>query len=261
MNMVLSSQLQAHLAKLQGQAGFAALHLEQGRQIVWGNRRFLAASTIKVPILAVYEDARDKGELPEQDYCFQRQDYVEDSPFFERLEPGTRISWDELARQMIIVSDNTATNLIIRQLGLARIQAWITAQGLADTCIAREMMDLNARARGIDNWTSPLDMCQLMCQLVKGELVPPGPTGCVRMLDILYQQQDREKIPHYFNAPIRIANKPGELPGTRSDIGYLHTPEKSVVMALFTDQLVDEASADSWLAELAYLLWQELTNS
>lgn len=261
MSAVLSPPLQAHLKKLQGQAGFAAENLTQGRQIIWGNRPFLAASTIKVPVLAVYEQARQMGEIPAQDYCFQVQDYVEDSPFFDSLEPGATVSWDELARQMIIISDNTATNLLIRQLGLERIQAWITAQGLSETKIAREMMDLRARARGIDNWTSPLDMCQLMRKLVTGQLLPPGTTGCARMLEILHQQQDREKIPHFFSAPVVVANKPGELPGTRSDIGYLHAPGRAVVMALFTDQLQDDAAADLWLAELAVLLWQELTDS
>jgi beta-lactamase class A len=257
----LSSALQAHLEQLAGQAGFVAEHLGSGRRLSFNNRPFFAASTIKLPVLAVWAEAQARGELPPEPYHYQSADFVEDSPYFETLPAGTAVSWAEIARQMMIVSDNLATNLFIRQLGLARIQAWITAEGLSQTRIEREMVDLAARARGIDNWTTPADMAQLMKQLVRGRLHSPDTAGQARMLAILHQQQDCEKIPFLFRPPIQVANKPGELPGNRSDVGYVHNDQHEIVMALFCDQLENEATADLWLAELAQLLWRELTIS
>ena len=150
---------------------------------------------------------------------------------------------------------------MIQRLGLKRIQAWLNANGFKTTRIERYMMDLEARAQGIDNWTSPSEMCRLMKKLVKGEVTEPGSQGLQAILQTLHQQQDLEKIPHFFSAPILVANKPGELPGTRSDVGYLHNAQHEIVMALFTDQLKNEATSDLWLATLAQILWRELTDS
>lgn len=266
---MLSPALQQHLKHLRGQAGWAARNLKTGQLRCYQNRRFLAASTIKLPILAVYAQERFQPKEPRKTftYLYDPCDDVEDSPYFARLAPGSVVDGDTLAEWMMIRSDNLATNLLIEHLGLEKIQAWIRAQDLQATELNRKMMDLEARSAGRDNWTCPLDMLQLMSNLAQGRLL--APEACQWMLNILFRSEDLEKIPFYFKAPIRVANKPGELPGTRSDVAYIHaparleTPEQEVVMALFCDQLPDsqaEIEADTWLAQLAQLLWQELSH-
>jgi beta-lactamase class A len=261
MSTELPRRLQTHLEQLDGQAGFAAECLKTGRRLSYGNRVFLSASTIKLPILAVYCAAAERDWIPNVPYYYQPEDWVEDSPFFDKLPAGTPVSWYEVARQMIIISDNTATNLLIKMFGLPRLQGWIRKNGLKQTRIERRMMDLAARARGIDNWTTPEDMLLLIKKLVQHRLSEPGPEGCEQMLAILHQQQDREKIPFLFSAPVKVANKPGELPGTRSDVGYIHDGQSEIVLSVFADQLENESASDLWLAQLAQLLWYELTNS
>lgn len=256
--MTRSSSLDQHLLQLEGQAGWAARHLGSGQTLVHGSRRFLAASTIKLPVLALYAESR-LTQTPAEDYRCEPQDWVEDSPLFETLQPGEAVSWDTLAAWMMVRSDNAATNLLIRHLGLETLQHWLTNQGLPETQLNRLMMDLNARARGIDNWTTPLEMLTLMERLVAGQLVSAAATAWT--LDILARCEDREKIPHLFPPSVHIYNKPGELPGTRSDVGYLASTQTQMVMALFTDGLSpdwDGPRVDDWLAELARLLWLEL---
>jgi len=256
--MSLSPALKAHLAQCPGQVGFAARHLGSGLSLIFQNRRFLAASTIKLPVLAYYAELRSDAEWP--DYVYQAADYVADSPFFDDLQPGQTVDWDTLAEWMMIRSDNTATNLLIERLGLEPMQAWLQAQGFEVTRLQRLMMDLEARAAGRENWTSPAEMLDFMTRLANGHLLTAEATSW--MLEILRRSEDLEKIPHFFAPPVVVANKPGELPGTRSDVGYLASPEHEVVMALFTDQLPDaeaEVAADLWLAELARLLWLALT--
>ena len=257
----LPLSLQTHLEQLAGQAGFVAECLKTGKRLSYGNRPFFAASTIKLPILAMYCAAAERDWIPDVPYYYQSEDWVEDSPYFDNLAAGTPVSWYEVARQMTIISDNTATNLLIKLFGLPRLQGWIRKNGLKQTRIERRMMDLQARARGIDNWTTPEDMLLLMKKLVRHQLSEPGPEGCEQMLAILHQQQDREKIPFLFCPPVYVANKPGELPGTRSDVGYIHDGQAEIVLAVFADQLENESASDLWLAQLAHLLWSELTNS
>lgn len=262
--MNFRQQLKAHLERLPGEAGWAASHLETGMTVIYNHRKFLAASTIKLPILALYAMRRLQSEYAvafAETYVYNPADYCEDSPCFDKLEAGTEVSWDTLAEWMMVLSDNTATNLLIDKLGLAEIQAWILAQGWRSLQLNRRMMDLEARQRGIDNWASPFEMMQFMEKLAQHTLLPEAEAN-QWMLDVLYRCQDLEKIPFLFKPPVRVANKPGELPGTRSDVGLVSDGQHQVVMALFCDGLPDtqaEQDADLWLAELAQLLWHELT--
>lgn len=256
----METHLQNHLAQRPGEVGWSALNLRTGKKSVYNSRRFLAASTIKLPVLAVYAEARQREKSLV--YHYRPDDYVEDSPYFENLPPGTAVQGDTLAEWMMIRSDNTATNVLIQNLGIELIQKHIEAWGLHDSYLQRLMMDLAARAEGRENWTTPEDMCHFMALLARRQLV--APEACHWMLDVLYRSEDLEKIPHLFRPPIRVANKPGELPGTRSDVGYVHNTDHEVVMALFCDGLPNaeaEVQSDDWLAELAQLLWQDLTQS
>lgn len=255
----LASPWQEHLARLPGEAAWAARNLRTGQTLVHNNRLFLAASTIKLPVLALYAQHRQQADFG-RDYHYDPADDCEDSPCFATISPGTPVSWETLAEWMMILSDNTATNLLIDRLGIPALQAWIRDRGWQTMQLNRRMMDLGARARGIDNWTTPLEMMELMERLVNQTLMAPA--DCDWMLAVLHRCQDREKIPWFFAPPIQVANKPGELPGTRSDVGYVHDQQHQVVMALFCDQLPDEATeiaADLWLAELASMLWDALT--
>lgn len=255
----LSPDLQKHLSQLNGQAGFAAKHLGSGKEIHYGERRFLAASTIKLPLLAAFLADWEAGRIPPDPIPFDRNHLVEDSPAMEALPQGTPITWLELARWMMVVSDNTATNLVIEQVGFEAVRHWLDRCQLPHTQLNRLMVDLDARARGIDNWTTPGEMLTLLETLVRHQAPALSASGCRLLLDILQQCQDLEKIPFHFRPPVRVANKPGELPGTRSDVGYVFDGQHQVIMSLFTDQLHDDLAADLWLADLAQLLWSKLT--
>lgn len=261
--MPLSKAWRELLNQLPGEAAWAVQHLGTGTIWSYNDRRFLAASTIKLPVLALYAEQRLLPAFAAEfaaDYVYAAGDYCVDSPCFDAIAPGTAVSWDRLAEWMMVRSDNTATNLLIDRLGLRALQEWIGAQGWQETRLNRRMMDTEARARGVDNWTSPLEMMELMARLVRGSLIAPA--AAAWMLEILHRCEDREKIPFLLPPDVLVANKPGELPGTRSDVGYLHSPGHQVVMAVFCDGLPDAAAelqADLWLAELAKRLWQELT--
>lgn len=270
----MNPRLQAHMDALRDlstashshiSAGWVAQHLSEGTCLEHqSNRRFLAASTIKLPLLMAYAQQRHQPPF-QTPYRWQAADHVEDSPFFEKGSPGQRISWDTLAEWMMILSDNAATNLLIQALGLPALQRYIAhlPVQLPHTVLARLMMDADARAAGRENWTSPQDMARLMAALVQGQCLAPEATHWV--LDILFRCEDPEKIPFLFCPPLEVANKPGELPGLRADVAYIHNghfarkipPTQAVVMAIFCDGVPPEAetACDLWQAELAQILW------
>lgn len=243
----------------QGQSGAAwcALNLTTGQSLTHNNRRFLAASTIKIPVLMYYATKRSHPQF-QTPYHWQAKDHVEDSPFFEQGQAGQTLSWDTLAEWMMILSDNAATNLLLQALGLDTIQQWLQKQA-PQTVLARRMMDTEARAAGRENWTTPQDMLNIMQALVQQTWLSPEESQWT--LDILHRCEDPEKIPYLFRAPVAVANKPGELPGLRADVGYVHDENNQVIMALFCDGIAeaDETACDLWQAQLAQHLWKELT--
>ncbi|PKL74551.1 MAG: hypothetical protein CVV27_19930, partial [Candidatus Melainabacteria bacterium HGW-Melainabacteria-1] len=225
---ILASRFRTHLNRLSAEAGWAACNLRSGRSLVFNDRRFLAASTIKLPLLLIYAQHRHQAIFKEP-YIYDPQVYCEDSPCFDAVVPGTAVSWDDIATWMMTLSDNTATNLLLDYFGLDAIQNWIQHQGFETMALNRRMMDLDARSRGIDNWTTPGEMMQLMARLANGSLMPAEASNW--SLEILHRCEDREKIPYFFQTPIRVANKPGELPGIRCDVGYVHDEQHEIVMA------------------------------
>lgn len=245
--------LSAHGA---GGAAWSALNLNTGQAIQHNNRRFLAASTIKIPVLMYYAQHRLRSEF-QTPYRWQAADHVEDSPFFEQGQTGQTITWDTLAEWMMILSDNAATNLILKTLGLSSIQDWLSDKA-PHTTIARLMMDAEARVAGRENWTTPQDMLQIMQHLVQNTWLSAAESQWT--LDILHRCQDPEKIPYLFRSPVLVANKPGELPGLRADVGYVHDAQNQVLLAIFCDGITEanEVDCDLWQAQLAQYLWKEL---
>ena len=253
----LPISIQRHISDLKGEVGFVVHHLNTGQKWIYNDRLFLAASTIKLPIMAAFFSACEQEVIDlGGSLIFQREVLVEDSPAMANLAEAREVSYLELIHWMITVSDNTATNLVIELLRLERIQEWITSQGFLAMKLQRKMMDLQARSQGIENWTTPMDMSYFMERLIRGQLV--SPEACQRMLAILYQQEDREKIPALLVPPIKVANKPGELPTIRSDVGYVHDEHQEIVLSIFCDQLITEETADEWIAKFAFEIWRHL---
>ena len=111
----------------------------------------------------------DSGLLSLADEVFVGpEDLVEDSEMLEARELPAPVSCRDLAEGMITVGDNAATNLLIRRVGVGRVNALADELGLRRTAPRRGMMDLGARLRGEENTTSASDMAALMREIWAG---------------------------------------------------------------------------------------------
>ena len=242
------SLAQSFLADLRasGFTGEVALHVTDraGTALLSLNadRPFPAASTIKVPLLVLALEWAQGGRLDLAERVpLTVQDQVPGAGVLHELGPGLALSWLDVLTLMIIVSDNTATNLVIGRLGVETVNAWLEARGLAHTRLIGPLqlpphLQNEAQRRGERNRTSARDQATLLRRLADGELLDEAHTA--QALDILGRQQLRDLIGRGVpqTAPgellYPVASKSGELRGVHHDVGLLGTPRPLIVALL-----------------------------
>jgi len=152
-------------------------------------------------------------------------------------------TWEDLLTLMVIVSDNTATNLVISRLGLERVQAWL-AQTLPDTRLVGRLqlppeLRNDAQRRGERNTTTARDTAALLTRLYRHELLDDAHTRLA--LDILGRQQFRDILARHVPRGVdgeplyRVLSKSGELTGVHHDAGLLLLPRPLSVAVLSVD--------------------------
>lgn len=215
---------------------------------------FPAASTIKLAVLvALYRNA-EQGVLSLQDALPLRTDQqVGGDGILRDLVPGHRFTLQELARLMIVLSDNTAANMLIQLLGMDVINTLLQEKGLADTRLQRLMMDSAAAAAGRDNFTSARDMGRFFHLLLGGEMV--SEQADQEILSILAGQRVQGRLERYLPSGIRLAHKTGDLDNLEHDVGVLWLEkERPLIVCVLCAELPDNASGQDTIAGIGQLL-------
>lgn len=187
---------------------------------------FPTASTIKVLIMATAfaTEERRPGTLDAL-ITTHRRDLIGGSDFMSRQPDGARLSVRELIVPMIQLSDNTASNYLMSYFGFDAINAEGRRAGMKSTHLARHFLDYSAVVHHHDNVTTPADMGTLLFKIANGaredEKTIATPAHCKRMIHIMLGQTDRDGIPAGLPHGTQVANKTGEIDGTRNDIAIV----------------------------------------
>lgn len=250
----LHNQLTSLLAEYDAEAGIVII-ARGARLEINPAQVFPSASLIKVPIL--YEIMRQAagGELSlEEEITVRSENRVGGAGILTELRPDIPMTIRELAHLMIVLSDNTATNLLIDRIGLEAVNRTLAHLGLSATILRRRMMDFEAAREGRENMTSAADMAQMLAILTNSTGVPPA-YGAL-MLDILKRQQVRDKLPFYLPEDIVIANKTGTLPGFEHDAGILYLPTGAISVSVLTGNLKFNYLGLQLVARIGQLVYQ-----
>ena len=209
---------------------------------------FPAASLIKIPLLALFFRECESGRLDlNRTVKLKRKEKVGGSGILFELHDGIPVTLLDLATLMIVVSDNTATNLVTDQIGMKKIPAGLKALGLKKTIYGRKLMV--APNDPPANFTTPMEMFVLLKKLAAGELLSRRNTGLA--LDILFRQQYNEKIPLLLPEAAKVAHKTGEISGVRHDCGIVREGNGEWIGCFLTKKVRDELKADRIIAEAA----------
>lgn len=224
-----------------GVAGIAVRHLPSGATIASnGDEVFPTASTIKIPILVqlMARAARGEVDLAER-VTVEPGKLVQGSGVLSALEGDVALSLYNLAVLMIVLSDNTATNLCIDAAGLEATNELLRSMGLGRTNLQRKMMDHLAAVREQENVSTPLELVDLLTKLQAGQ---PSAHVARDALKVL-RKPKKGYLNRALPEDVTIANKPGYVPGARCDAGIVYLPRDPYVVAVMTKFAWDDPNA------------------
>ncbi|MDZ4835006.1 MAG: serine hydrolase [Candidatus Melainabacteria bacterium] len=201
------------------QPGVFAVNLETGQYVDSGGKQaFSAASMIKVPILVSFLMAVERGECKMEDVLEIRPDLIAGgSGFLQWRPPGTKISARKAAQLMMMVSDNTATNLLIDLLGgNEHLNKDFHRYGLQQTKVNHLLADLEGT-----NTTCPYDLVYLLGRVDNGELVTKEHREF--MYEIMGKCKNRSLLPPGLAPGSTIIHKTGTIGAMVGDAGIVTT--------------------------------------
>lgn len=207
-----------------------------------------SASVIKIPILAVMlEEARAGRFQMDGIGLVKKEDMVGGAGILQSHPSDTSLTWRRLAELMISVSDNTATNAIIRELGVDTINRYLSDWGLEHTRLRREMMDFESQRQGRENTTSPAEMNAVLRRFASD----------TEFIRILLLCEDKTTLPAGFPAEARFAHKTGTLTIVRGDAGIL-LGESPLVVSVFVSGFETLAQAEAILEQIGHRIHHDL---
>lgn len=266
----MSSELSSRVADIiqshDATFGIALRHIELRQEVmVNADELFVLASVVKIPILVEAFAQEREGRLRLQDRWTLHHN-VKDlgSGILAKLDDGLPLTVRDLLTLMTIISDNTATDILLERLGVENVDARIHALGLehlhvahtlheifadmlpsADAdqdraALARWEMEHGVRRDGFayalspaNNVASPRDMTRLLEKIFLGEVIDRA--ACDAMLEILLDQQLNDRLPRLLPAGTLVAHKTGTFSGVRNDAGIIYVGEQShIAMSVFT---------------------------
>jgi beta-lactamase class A len=263
---------QAHIAeRIRGFPATVSVYAENlktGRTYsLRGDEPVRTASTIKLPIMieCFAEAAEGKLRLDEMLELLDAEK-VQGSGILQDLSGGVKLPLRDMMDLMIVLSDNTATNLILNRIGGDAVNARMAKLGLIQTRVMRKILRGDSQPNGITqegskpenkHWglgrSSPHEMVTLLKMLDRGELVDKNSSAAMHA--ILKRQRDRDGI-YRDREGVDVINKAGALDHLRSDVGIVYGKNGPVAMAI----TVDDFPQVNWTPDqLALLLISDLS--
>jgi beta-lactamase class A len=247
----LSAELERLAADFDGRMGIAVKDLTTGEAIrVNADVVFPQASSIKIPILIeLYRQAQAGTLRLDERVEITRAQMAGGSGVLQQFSDGhSALSLRDIAVLMIVLSDNSATNILIERVGMARVNELLRRAGLPETKLQRVMMDTAAQREARENLSTPAEMAALLEMLHGGKLLDAAHTAAV--LEILAYPKSsalRRGLP----AAVQLANKPGGIPGVVCDSGIVLLEGRPYVIAVMTSFAADTGAADRAVSEVS----------
>ncbi|HVX29834.1 MAG TPA: serine hydrolase [Nitrolancea sp.] len=218
----------------------------------WGERKFRAASTVKIGVMVEVYRQIDAGRLTLSDlYRMQESDRAQGSGVLRHLREGIELSLADLLYLMMSISDNVATNILIQMVGMEAVNRTMADLGMRNSNLSRLMAGRPAHADETENLGTPNDFARAMASILNQKAASPD--SCAAMAELLTKQQNHRRLSRFLprSESIRWGSKTGTSAGSVNDVGYIEGPNGRLIAALFAEQYVDVHTAESVIGRVA----------
>jgi beta-lactamase class A len=216
---------------------------------VQGDVQFPSASTAKIPIMIEVWRMIDRGEAALDDiHPVTRADKSNGSGVLRLMHAGLPVSLADLLYLMMAISDNTATNMLIRLAGIERINATMQELGMARSVLGRLMVGRLAIEGEQENLATPEDYTRVLDAIFGGRAA--SPEACTAMIATLERQQNARRIGRFVpTAPgWRWGSKTGTNTGVVNDAGFVIGPQGRMLVSVYVRGVEDMVEGERIIA-------------
>jgi beta-lactamase class A len=277
----LKAQIERVVRNKDGTVGVAVRHIESGRGLaVNGDVLFPMASAFKVPILVelLAQSLEGKYGLDDEISVQKSDQHLGSGMISALIAPGIKLSILNMAHFMMMISDNSATDILLAKVGPAGINARMRSFGIEGMTVGRScqamIQDYRRLAAGVsgreerkratvkfgedpDDEATPLAMNALLEKLVRREILDPE--KCDLALAIMRKCETGEKrIKGQLPPGTPVAHKTGTIAGTVNDCGLITLPDGQgrVVLTVFCKDFVEPTEdVEELIARIARLVY------
>jgi beta-lactamase class A len=259
----LDRRVRAEVAGFEGNVSLYAKNLDTGAEYSFGgDERVRTASTIKVAVMieAFARVAEGKAKWTDE-LVLSKEKKVSGSGILPEFSDGLRLTFRDAVTLMMVLSDNTATNLVIDTMGADAVNARMQLLGMKDTRLMRKIGGGGESEEGKKEEnkryglgrTSPREMVALVEKLERGEVVSPEVSK--EMLELMKREQGTDGIwRELWRTP--KATKSGALDALRSNVGIIYHARGRIALAITCDAMPEV----NWTIDNpAYLLMSRLS--
>ena len=240
----LDAQVRAETAQFKGKVSLFAKNLETGESyLLNGDERVPTASTIKIAVMieAFARVAEGHAKWTDELVLTKAARYG-GSGVLPELSDGLRLTLRDCVNLMMLVSDNTATNMVLDYLTTDAVNSRMDSLGIKQTRIMRRVGGGGESREGkvADNKrfglgaTTPHEMVQILEKLDRGEIISPAASK--EMVELMKREQARYAIGRtIWNVP--MASKYGALDHLRSCLAIVYSKRGRIAMAITVDEM------------------------
>ncbi len=241
------------VAKFEGTVYLHAKNLDTGAEYSFGGEeRVRTASTIKIAVMidAFARVAEGKAKWTD-DLLYTKEKKISGSGILQEFNEGLHLTLHDAVMLMMVMSDNTATNLVIDALGGAdSVNARMQSLGFTETRLMRKVGGGGESLEGKKEEnkrfglgrTSPREMVSIMEKLERGEIISPAASK--EMIELMKREQTQDGIwRELWRLP--RATKSGALDALRSNVGVIYHPRGRIALAITCDDMPEQ----NWTAD------------
>jgi beta-lactamase class A len=265
----LKQQVIQRINAIEGTFAVAFRDLAHPENFIFINEKdsFHAASTMKTPVMIEVFRQAEQGLFSLSDSIPVKNEFrsiVDGSTYSMDIDRdsgeglyefiGKKVTVRDLVVDMIALSGNLATNILIDLVDAKNVMETMRGIGAVDIRVLRGVEDMKAFERGLNNSTTAYDLLLIYEALGKHDIV--SQEACRDMISILREQKHRTKIPAHLPRDVHVAHKTGSITGVQHDSGIVYLPDgRAYTLVVLSKNLKSGQEGINAIADISKMIY------